>query len=137
MNDNLWHEAKRLASRNYRMDFERDVLSSGQTVYLARNPELPGCKAQGATVDEAKENLDSVRVDYIHVLLEEGLPIPEPQSLMVMQQTNVTVRNFSYIEGEIGSEDIDIVEAFDKVIQPEHREFLFGLTLGGNLVKQS
>ena len=67
---NLWEQAEHLASLSYTITIEGDRLSDGRIVYLVRNPELPGCKAEGATIDEAKANLDEARVDYIHALLE-------------------------------------------------------------------
>ena len=75
---NPWEQAEHLASQSYAITIERDSLSDRRIVYLVRNRELPGCKAEGATLDQAKANLDDARVDYIHALLEEGLPIPEP-----------------------------------------------------------
>ena len=77
---NLWEQAKWLATRPYTITIEGDRLADGRIVYLVRNPELPGCKAQGANPDQAKANLEDARVDYIHALLEAGLPIPEPSS---------------------------------------------------------
>jgi predicted RNase H-like HicB family nuclease len=76
--DDLWEKAERLASRLYPITIERDHLSDGSVVYLARNPELPGCKAQGTSIQEATTNLEKAQVDYIHALLESGLPVPEP-----------------------------------------------------------
>src|SRR5258707_13997 len=78
MNKRLLEQAKQLASRNYQTIFERDVLSNGKTVFIARNPELEGCKAQGYTRDEAKENLDLARIDYIYSLLEDKITPTEP-----------------------------------------------------------
>jgi predicted RNase H-like HicB family nuclease len=133
IDDKLWAKAEQQAARNYTTDFERDVLSDGQIVYMARNPELPGCKAQGTTIDEAKANLDQARIDYIYALLEENLPIPAPRQLSSTQQegqVNVTVRTFSYDEGEIEPQVRDIDEDSDQ------SEFLYGLTLGGDLVKK-
>jgi predicted RNase H-like HicB family nuclease len=84
MSEELWDQAEQLASRPYEITIEGDTLSDGQIVYLARNPKLPGCKSQGDTIDEAKSNLAEARVDYIHALLDEGLPIPEPMQIVFM-----------------------------------------------------
>lgn len=78
MNKRLLEQAKQLASRNYQTIFEHDVLSNGKTVFIARNLELEGCKAQGYTRDEAKTNLDLARIDYIYSLLEDNITPPEP-----------------------------------------------------------
>lgn len=82
MSEQLWKQAEELASKPYDITFEEDTLSDGQTVYLARNPGLPGCKAQGDTREEARAELAGARIDYIHALLEEGLPIPAPSQIV-------------------------------------------------------
>jgi predicted RNase H-like HicB family nuclease len=82
MSDELWEKAEKLAALPYEITIERDELSDGQIVYLARNPKLPGCKAPGATIDEAKASLSEVRVDYICVLLEGDLPVPAPDQIV-------------------------------------------------------
>ena len=46
--------------------------------YVARNPALPGCMAQGETPLEAVKNLADAREMYIDSLLEDGQPVPEP-----------------------------------------------------------
>jgi len=45
---------------------------------FAFHPDLDGCAAQGATVDEALANLDDARMLWIKTRLEDGLPIEEP-----------------------------------------------------------
>ncbi|MBL1135889.1 MAG: type II toxin-antitoxin system HicB family antitoxin [Chloroflexi bacterium] len=47
-------------------------------MFLARNPELEGCMAQGETPEAAQSNLLEARIDYIYFLLEDGLPVPDP-----------------------------------------------------------
>jgi len=78
MNANNWEKARRLADRPYEITIEIDMPADGRPIFLLRHPELRGCKAQGATVAEARRNLDSARLDYIYTLLETGLPIPAP-----------------------------------------------------------
>jgi predicted RNase H-like HicB family nuclease len=78
MNKHLLEQAQRLTARNYRVIIEPDILSNGKHVFIARNLELEGCKAQGYTSDEAKANLDLARIDYIYSLLEDGITPPEP-----------------------------------------------------------
>jgi len=77
MNKQRLAEARRLADRPYRVEIERDTLD-GEEVFIARNPELPGCKSWGETVDEATANLTDARADFIFFLLEDDLPVPEP-----------------------------------------------------------
>lgn len=139
MNEDLWAKAEKLAARNYSMEFEKDVLSDGQVVYVARNPELPGCKAQGASIDEAKSNLDEARVDYIYALLDENLSVPEPIHLSGSQRKiqvhqNVTQITFSFDTGDDARTKIH--ETSSRVIQPDEPEYMYSLTLGGDLVEE-
>ncbi len=47
-------------------------------VYVAYNPELPGCMAQGDTIKEASANLKKARREYIELKLKLGWEIPLP-----------------------------------------------------------
>jgi predicted RNase H-like HicB family nuclease len=40
--------------------------------------ELPGCTADGVTLEEALFALDDVMTEWLRVKLEDGHPIPEP-----------------------------------------------------------
>lgn len=44
----------------------------GETVYIASNPELPGCMAHGKTRREAVESLYEARTLYLESLLALG-----------------------------------------------------------------
>src|SRR6476646_1197755 len=80
MNKELWEKAQTLSNREYSITIEQDTLLNDQKVFLIRHPELPGCKAQGKTINKAKANLDEARLEYIYALLESGLAVPEPNS---------------------------------------------------------
>jgi predicted RNase H-like HicB family nuclease len=71
-------KARRLARRPYVLIVFRDVTTDDEPIYLAMNPELDGCMAQGETMQEAQENLNEFRVDLIEHLLAHELPVPEP-----------------------------------------------------------
>lgn len=45
---------------------------------FAFHPDLDGCAAQGATVEEALANLDEARKLWIEARIEDGLSIEEP-----------------------------------------------------------
>ena len=79
MND-LRARASQLAKRNYSVRIQRDETTEGQPIFLVQSPELPGCLAQGRTLQEALDDLADARVEYIYSLLEDGLPVPEPQA---------------------------------------------------------
>jgi antitoxin HicB len=48
--------------------------------YVARVAELPHCMIHGNTPQEAVEEIEEVKLDWIKSNLERGLPIPEPVS---------------------------------------------------------
>jgi predicted RNase H-like HicB family nuclease len=53
------------------------ILYPGEDGYIvAECPSLPGCISQGATREEAIENIREAITLYIEVLTEKGLPIP-------------------------------------------------------------
>lgn len=82
MNQARLNEAKRLAARQYQVRIFADETADGEPGFYAITPEMPGCVSDGATVEEAKENLESARVDFIYFMLEDGLSIPDPQLAM-------------------------------------------------------
>lgn len=45
--------------------------------WIAECPSLPGCIAQGETREKAITDIRAVIDDYIAVLLEDGVPVPE------------------------------------------------------------
>jgi len=48
--------------------------------YAAYVPDLPGCVATGATLDEVKENIRGAISFHIEGLRLEREPVPDPQS---------------------------------------------------------
>lgn len=84
MNNDFWAKAEKLAERPYVTEVMLDETTDGQHIYVARAPELEGCMAQGKTDEEAVLSLSEARIDYIHSLLEDGLPIPHPRYIAAM-----------------------------------------------------
>ena len=80
MDNKKFQKAKEIAKKHYKIIVSESMLSNGQKSYMAKNPELFGCMAQGMTVSEALQNLEEARVDYIYSLLKDGVEIPEPTS---------------------------------------------------------
>ena len=62
--------------------------------WVAWIEELPGCKTDGATYEEAMANLDVAFDDYIEAMLEFGTKIAVPKKL----SETVTVREISTSE---------------------------------------
>lgn len=56
---------------------------SNDKIYVANIPELPGCMAHGSTREQALKEIETAKELWIETALEDGLPIPEPD-LMVM-----------------------------------------------------
>jgi predicted RNase H-like HicB family nuclease len=52
--------------------------SEADNAFIAAVPELPGCMADGATYEEAIENVQVIIQEWIEVAIEFGRPIPEP-----------------------------------------------------------
>ncbi len=77
----LGEKSRLLAKRSYIEEISKDETTDGHPVYLMSHPELPGCMTQGATIEEARENLQDARYEYILSLLEDGEPVPEPRPI--------------------------------------------------------
>ena len=45
-------------------------------LYVVEAPDLPGCCAWGSTLDEARDNLQSVAESFLALYREQGIPIP-------------------------------------------------------------
>jgi predicted RNase H-like HicB family nuclease len=56
------------------------VIEKAENNYSAYVPDLPGCVATGATVEEAEAEIREAIEFHIQGMREDGLPIPEPAS---------------------------------------------------------
>jgi len=63
---------------NYPITIEKYTEYDGREYFAAEIPDLPGCGAEGKTVDEALKKLEEAKKAWIEVSLERGLEIPEP-----------------------------------------------------------
>jgi predicted RNase H-like HicB family nuclease len=57
------------------------IWSSEDQAYLAQIPDLPGCIADGTTVEQAIRNLDVIAQEWIETAKELGRSIPKPVDL--------------------------------------------------------
>lgn len=121
MTNEIEDRAKSLASQPYVVEVMKDKTTTGEDVFLARNPQLYGCMAQGATVEEAIANLADARLDYIEDLLEDGDPVPavSSPSIYTSGETETVLLIDETVEGEPEGE---FLVDLDKVIQPTTRE---------------
>ncbi len=58
------------------------VVEKGTTTYGGYVPDLPGCVAAGATVEETECLLRDAIALHLEGMKEDGIPIPEPSSVV-------------------------------------------------------
>ena len=56
------------------------IIEKGPTSFGAHVPDLPGCVAAAETREEVYSLILRAIEVYVAALMEEGLPVPEPQS---------------------------------------------------------
>ena len=56
------------------------VIEKAERNYAAYVPDLPGCVATGATVEETERSIREAIEFHVEGLRADGLPIPEPSS---------------------------------------------------------
>jgi len=56
------------------------VIERAASNYSAYVPDLPGCVATGATVEEIEARIREAIAFHLDGLREDGLPVPEPSS---------------------------------------------------------
>lgn len=64
--------------KQYRLPYTLKAPSpETEDMFLAEVPVLPGCRAWGATAEEALHNLDGVAADFIASYRDRGDQLPE------------------------------------------------------------
>lgn len=58
------------------------IIEKGERNYSAYLPDLPGCIATGKTLEEVKERMSGAVELHLRGMREDGLPVPEPTSLI-------------------------------------------------------
>ena len=58
------------------------VVEKAKSNYSAYVPDLPGCVATGATVEETERRLLLAIEVHVQGLREDGLPVPVPSSIV-------------------------------------------------------
>jgi predicted RNase H-like HicB family nuclease len=56
------------------------VIEKAESNYAAYVPDLPGCVATGATIEETERSIREAIEVHVVGLRADGLPIPEPSS---------------------------------------------------------
>ena len=57
--------------------------SDDDNAFIVEVPELPGCMADGATVEEAIKNSELIIKEWIEVAVERGIEVPEPKGRLM------------------------------------------------------
>ncbi len=57
------------------------VIEKADNNYSAYVPDLPGCVATGATVEEVEREIKEAIRFHIDGIREDGLPIPQPSAV--------------------------------------------------------
>jgi len=65
----------------YTIELVHDHDDDERRGWFAQVKELPGCMSQGASIDEAAQNLRDAMAGWISVAIEDGVSIPEPRDL--------------------------------------------------------
>ena len=60
------------------------VIERTPSNYAAYVPDLPGCIATGATVEEVERNIREAIEMHLEGLREDNQPIPEPQTATLL-----------------------------------------------------
>ena len=63
---------------SYRMEIVEDKEEGG---YVVSFPELPGCITCGESLESAVANANDAKREWINAALEDGVEIPEPDSI--------------------------------------------------------
>ena len=58
--------------------------------YSAYVPDLPGCASVGDTIDEVVSEIQEAILFHIDGLKAEGLPVPEPVTLVDYVEINIS-----------------------------------------------
>ncbi len=57
------------------------IVEQGEHNFSAYAPDLPGCVATGATVDETRRNIEEAIAFHLDGMREDALPIPAPSTV--------------------------------------------------------
>jgi predicted RNase H-like HicB family nuclease len=72
-------DLRELLSIPYLLEAEAVETGPGQWLVRLAYPELPGCTAEGAVVEDALKDLERRRIEMIVSLVEEGKEPPIPR----------------------------------------------------------
>jgi predicted RNase H-like HicB family nuclease len=86
-------DLRELLSIPYLLEAEAVEAGPGQWLIRLAYPELPGCTAEGAVVEEALRDLERRRIEIIVSLAEEGKEPPIPRKPLAASDPLWTARD--------------------------------------------
>lgn len=64
--------------------YERIIYwSNDDNAFIVEVPELPGCMADGETVEDAIKNSETIIKEWIETALDRGVEVPEPKGRLM------------------------------------------------------
>lgn len=122
MNVGLEKQAEKLAAEPYTVEIMRDETTTGEPIFLLSNPELPGCMAQGHSIEEAAVNLEDARKEYILSILEDGLPVPLPSVKLTETTSGLVVTDIA--ELDVNPQEPTFLDDLSRATQPKKRQWV-------------
>lgn len=126
MNTQLLRQAEMLATEPYTTEIMSDETTTGELVFLLSHPELPGCMAQGKSIEEARVNLEGATREYIMSLLEDGLLVPLPVVKATVTRPSLNVTNIDICASP---QEPSFLDDLTTVIQPKQRKHMGTVSL--------
>lgn len=122
---NVKKETERLAALPYSVEVLDDETTNGQHIFMARCVELDGCMAQGATIEEAMENLRDATKEYIESLLEDGLTVPLPKEMSTSTRGTSEMTDIVFFEEIVVEQPSTFLGDLKRVTEKESRQKLY------------
>jgi antitoxin HicB len=91
----------------------REDEENGKTIYLLDIPDLPGCGAEGETLQEAKKRLEEAKRLWIEESLKRGLQIPEPTD---EYSGRILLRISPFLHGQLSKKARQVKVSLNKYI---------------------
>lgn len=71
---------------SFQIVIEREPEDAG---YYAYSPTLPGCFSNGATIEEAQQNIRQAVEQHLALLVAHGEPVPQNSSVVHVEELTV------------------------------------------------
>lgn len=84
----------------YRIEIVPETLEDGRLIYVAWHPEIRRVHSQGASPEEARENLSDAFSMFVEHCIEHGFDMPSPQQSGVKE---IIWRSLSISQAQVTS----------------------------------